>query len=265
VAVPALASLGASDVSVLCDLALSRECDALERALHDEGTAPHEQAPIIPPSASTEGEGSGCGASFCGFYHDRDVFAWADRLAAGAQATPASRAVVRARHAIESAMRECGLLDTSVERAVRCEAWLNVLRHGDFLRLHDHAGALVSGVCWLHVPAAPAEEADGRAEAEGGSAPWWSGSFLAATQAPADRCQGERRIAYCVVRAREGWCALFPGSLHHAVLPVYLPEPREASGDEDEGQGTRISLSFNYLRDAHAEAKPGTDGGSSER
>uniref|UniRef100_A0A7R9UXG5 Prolyl 4-hydroxylase alpha subunit Fe(2+) 2OG dioxygenase domain-containing protein n=1 Tax=Diacronema lutheri TaxID=2081491 RepID=A0A7R9UXG5_DIALT len=219
----------------LCELALSHECDALEKQMcaddADDGRA-----------EEGHGDGRACGASFCGFYHTRDILAWAQQ----AEPSEASRSVLEARRAIEAALEDAGVR-LREEPTVRCEAWLNVLRHGDFLRLHDHAGALASGVCWLDAPAAAnGEEAAQRAH------PWWSGAFLAACEPKG----GE--IEYCVVRARERWCALFPGALHHAVLPFYAPARAGDAGacgplqellGEDWGR-VRVSLSFNFFAPA---------------
>jgi hypothetical protein len=198
VAVPALASLGAAEVSLLRGLALSRECDALARALHDEEAPPQERASLAPPIAATESEGSGCGASFCGFYHDRDIFRWAERLEAHAQATPASRAVLRARHAIEASMRERGLLDTRVARGLRCEAWLNVLRHGDFLRLHDHEGAIPRAPAGC--TCRPGRQRRRAAGLRGGAAP---SSPPAKPPPPAARASGASSTTSCA-RERAG-------------------------------------------------------------
>lgn len=231
ITVPAASSIGASETHALCDLALAHECESLERSLE----ADHGEL---------DRDGDACGASFCGFYRERDIFTWADDLEAQAAATPASHAVRLVRGAIEAAIAGEGVQPLLPVGAspMRCEAWLNVLRHGDFLRLHDHSGALISGVLWLHVPTGTAAS-DGKA-ADAAVPPWWSGAFLAARQA-ADGTGAE----YCVVRAQEGWCAFFPGSLHHAVLPLYAPGSVDA-GDEaaadDELRAIRISLSFNY-------------------
>lgn len=241
VTVPALGSIGAAETHALCELALAHECESLERSLvaADQGL-------------ELDSDGDACGASFCGFYREHDIFAWADRLEAQAASTPASRAVRLARGEIEAAMAGADVepLRPTGGGPMRCEAWLNVLRHGDFLRLHDHSGALLSGVFWLHVPTG-AGAMNGDAAA---TVPWWSGAFLAARQA-ADGAGAE----YCIVRAREGWCAFFPGCLHHAVLPLYAPGSPDAGGDEAsevDSRAIRISLSFNYTASSH----PGVGG-----
>ena len=139
----ALASLERPHVDLLCARALAHECEALEqRAANDDDRQASD--------AHADSDGRVCGASFCGFYHERDVFSWAERCRAEERTTPTSRAVDALRCAVEAMIVAEGVpLHT---HPVRFEAWLNVLRHGDFLKLHDHAGALVSGVCWLHVP-----------------------------------------------------------------------------------------------------------------
>lgn len=239
-----LASIPEDTIGRLCELALSHECDALEQRLR---APPEDEQAADAPTGDADSDGRACGASFCGFYDKRDIFTWAEHAEPSSHA---SRAVLDARRAIELAIQAAGYEVGGAP--ARCEAWLNVLRHGDFLRLHDHAGALLSGVCWLYVPL------DAAADGSRSERPWWSGAFLAASQSDCST------IEYCVVRARERWCAFFPGALHHAVLPFYSPDDdrgappaserlsvsdrgsvRRLLGD-DWGR-VRISLSFNYL------------------
>lgn len=247
---PVLAALSEETIGRVCELALLHECAALEqqvRARQEDIAADSFARQSSTPMADADTDGRACGASFCGFYHSRDVFTWAAR----AEPSDASRAVLEVRHAIEHAVRAAGTPLSADGELVRCEAWLNVLRHGDFLRLHDHAGALVSGVCWLHVPSDNDES----------NAQWWSGAFLAASQSEQEGSSSV--VEFCAVRARERWCALFPGALHHAVLPFYAPDHDDGapltsectagtSGPvrlllDDDWKRVRISLSFNFL------------------
>mmetsp|Transcript_3726 Transcript_3726/g.12420 ORF Transcript_3726/g.12420 Transcript_3726/m.12420 type:complete len:196 (-) Transcript_3726:13-600(-) len=155
-------SLGLSPASrsALAALALTQELQAMERAAASEA-----------PSGEDGGEEAGddAGASFCGYYRDRDVFG------PGADALPeaARRAVDEARGALLGAARQ--LLAPrgawpSGGAAPPCEAWLNVIRPGDHMRPHDHAGSLLSGVYYPRVPGpgpGPGRAApDGRRAAE---------------------------------------------------------------------------------------------------
>lgn len=110
-------------------------------------------------------------------------------------------------------------------------AWANVASGGaGHHGLHDHDGALLSGVLYLSVPAPP-----GGCSATGGEL-----LLRTATSAPADAA-GAAAGSWCEfagVTPLRGLLLLFPGWLPHAVLPM----PAAAPGSE------RVSLSFNLGR-----------------
>ena len=116
-------------------------------------------------------------------------------------------------------------------------AWANVSRTEHYNGLHDHEGALWSGVFYAKVPPACAGGGSGAlvlrtavggltaAQAEAAAAP-----AAAGTPAPA--------VGWCrfaAVEPREGMLLLFPGWLPHAVLPL-------------KGDVPRVSFSFNIGR-----------------
>ena len=102
------------------------------------------------------------------------------------------------------------------------EAWVNVSRAGHFNALHDHAGAMVSGVLWVRAPPAPRGVE-------------FSGCLFLALRFPREGAPG----AYALVAPAERALVAFPGRLAHAVLPL----SPEALRDPDD---VRISLAFNY-------------------
>lgn len=115
-------------------------------------------------------------------------------------------------------------------------AWANVSRPEAYNGLHDHEGALWSGVFYAQVPLACAGGASGalvlRTAVGGLTAKQAASAAQLDAAAPA--------VGWCrfaAVEPREGTLLLFPGWLPHAVLPLKGP-----------AASMRISFSFNVGR-----------------
>ena len=104
---------------------------------------------------------------------------------------------------------------------LRIYSWANVLRHGNFNRIHNHPGTSWSGVYYVSVGDEPASETDGMIEFVD---PRGSANMIATPGRPFDQ-----RVR---IRPRAGELILFPSFLQHFVNPC-------------ESEGTRISIAFN--------------------
>ncbi len=100
-------------------------------------------------------------------------------------------------------------------------SWANVLRHGNFNRIHNHPGTSWSGVYYVSVGDEPASETDGMIEFVD---PRGFANMVATPGRPFDQ-----RVR---IRPRAGELILFPSFLQHFVYPC-------------ESEGTRISIAFN--------------------
>ncbi len=100
-------------------------------------------------------------------------------------------------------------------------SWANVLRRGNFNRIHNHPGTSWSGVYYVSVGGEPASETDGMIEFVD---PRGSANMIATPGRPFDQ-----RVR---IRPRAGEMILFPSFLQHYVNPY-------------ESEGTRIAISFN--------------------
>lgn len=151
---------------------------------------------------------------------------------------------------VAAAERRCGASGAPALGTVgggKPEIWLNASREGHWNRLHTHEGALWSGVFYAAVPPPPADADAWRADASGAlllkptpHAKKESGRTprteeldrapLAAAGPP--RVAGDDACDYALLRPAAGTVLLFPGHLHHAVLPLY-------------GGRERVSVAFN--------------------
>jgi uncharacterized protein (TIGR02466 family) len=94
-------------------------------------------------------------------------------------------------------------------------SWANVLRKGDYNKIHNHPGALWSGCYYVSV---------GQPEPE----PAFNGWIEFQDPRPGNIHGGKERI-----EPAEGMLLLFPGWLNHYVNPF-------------SGSGERISIAFNF-------------------
>lgn len=100
-------------------------------------------------------------------------------------------------------------------------SWANVLRRGNFNRIHNHPGTSWSGVYYVAVGGEPVSETDGVIEFVD---PRGAANMIVTPGRPFDQ---KVRI-----RPRAGDLILFPSFLQHFVNPY-------------ESEGTRISIAFN--------------------
>ncbi len=120
-----------------------------------------------------------------------------------------------------------------VDGSPKVVAWANVLRRGNYDRVHNHPGFSWSGVYYVCLGGKPASAADGLIELVD---PRGAANMIAT---PGQTFENRARI-----RPRAGEMILFPSWLQHYVNAY-------------EGANVRISIAFNIsMRDLHVEEAP---------
>lgn len=120
-----------------------------------------------------------------------------------------------------------------VDGSLKVVAWANVLRRGNFNRIHNHPGFSWSGVYYVSLGGKPASAADGLIELVD---PRGAANMIAT---PGQTFENRARI-----RPRAGEMILFPSFLQHYVNPY-------------EGTDVRISIAFNVsMRDVRVMVQP---------
>jgi Putative 2OG-Fe(II) oxygenase len=121
------------------------------------------------------------------------------------------------------------------------ETWVNISRHGSWNRLHTHEGSAWSGVYYVQNPALHDDSYSGRLVLKPTTHPLEDTYQLSTREKtrlrPRVGCDLPQidETAYLDIPPVPGSLILFPGWLHHCVLPSSM----------EERKGPRISIAFN--------------------
>lgn len=260
---------------------LLRDCDnpEYEPVVHlfvlkkDEKFA-EMNAQIVSTALEQEKYGDGIQVSNKGGFHShRDLFESTQRTAPALQ---------HLKRVLSTAVAEAEVSDRANEKTLQMfvdsistdssgkndlegptSSWINVNRDGDWNGLHDHEGAVWSGVYYVSIPPSdPKDEAvvsiDDLAQLHSGRLCLRTavGGFEHGKQVvAADSEHPEGWCQYAYIEPTEGLIVLFPSWLQHGVMPLYTKQAHETTRakrkvanllDGKNAGNARVSLAFNF-------------------